>query len=43
MRGQLVGQVLRSRPLFMVTRDCANTEWDSMPSEEQRVNGESTV
>lgn len=43
MRGQLVGQVLRSRPLFMVTRDGANTEWDSMPPEEQRVNGESTV
>ncbi len=43
MRGQLVGQVLRSRPLFMVTRDGASTEWDSMPSEEQRVNGESTV
>ncbi|WP_327268045.1 hypothetical protein OG233_06825 [Streptomyces sp. NBC_01218] len=34
MRGQRVGQVLRSRPLFMVTRDGANTEWDSMPSEE---------
>jgi hypothetical protein len=38
-RGQLVGPVLRSRPLFMVTRDGANTEWDSMPSEEYRVNG----
>ncbi|MFH0180989.1 hypothetical protein ACIA6D_41415 [Streptomyces cacaoi] len=36
MRGQLVGQVLRSRPLFMVRRDGANTEWDSMPSEEYR-------
>ncbi|WP_327180626.1 hypothetical protein [Streptomyces sp. NBC_01334] len=36
MRGQLVGQVLRSRPLFMVRRDGANTEWDSMPSEERR-------
>ncbi|MFF8633527.1 hypothetical protein ACF052_04825 [Streptomyces pilosus] len=34
IRGQRVGQVLRSRPLFMVTRDGANTEWDSMPSEE---------
>ncbi|WP_329202951.1 MULTISPECIES: hypothetical protein [unclassified Streptomyces] len=41
MRGQLVGQVLRSPPLFMVTRDGANTEWDSMPSEEYRVNGQS--
>ncbi|GAA3503238.1 hypothetical protein GCM10019016_103480 [Streptomyces prasinosporus] len=39
MRGQPVGQVLRSRPLFMVTRDGAHTEWDSMPSEEYRVNG----
>ncbi|WP_405469474.1 hypothetical protein [Streptomyces canus] len=37
MRGQPVGQVLRSRPLFMVTRDGANTEWDSMPSEEYGV------
>lgn len=34
IRGQRVGQVLRSRPLFMVTRDGANSEWDSMPSEE---------
>ncbi|MEU6278427.1 hypothetical protein ABZ871_39475 [Streptomyces populi] len=34
LRGQVVGQDLRSRPLFMVTRDGANTEWDSMPSEE---------
>ncbi|MGA4962570.1 hypothetical protein [Streptomyces pseudogriseolus] len=34
MRGQRVGQVLRSRPLFMVPRDGAYTEWDSMPSEE---------
>ncbi|BBC28904.1 uncharacterized protein SGFS_001950 [Streptomyces graminofaciens] len=42
MRGQLVGQVLRSRPLFMVTRDGANTEWDSMPSEEYR-HGQSTT
>lgn len=33
MRGQLVGQVLRSRPLFMVARDGANTAWDSLPSE----------
>ncbi|MFB7374820.1 hypothetical protein ACFC0D_33835 [Streptomyces sp. NPDC056222] len=36
MRGQLVGHVLRSRPLFMVTRDGASTEWDSMPSDEYR-------
>ncbi|MGW4676709.1 hypothetical protein [Streptomyces sp. NPDC004324] len=36
MCGQPVGQVLRSRPLFVVTRDGANTEWDSMPSEEYR-------
>lgn len=36
LRGQRVGQVLRSRPLFMVTRDGANTEWNSMPSEEYR-------
>ncbi|MCX4767983.1 hypothetical protein OG562_45065 [Streptomyces sp. NBC_01275] len=43
MRGQPVGQVLRSRPLFMVTRDGANTEWDSMPSEEYRFNGQSTA
>ncbi|MFG2478856.1 hypothetical protein [Streptomyces fagopyri] len=41
MRGQLVGQGLRSRPLFMVTRDGANTEADSMPSEEYRVDGRS--
>ncbi len=41
MRGQLVGQVLRSRPLFMVTRDGANTEWDSMPSDEYHVKGKS--
>jgi len=34
LRAQRVGSVLRSRPLFMVTRDGANTEWDSMPSEE---------
>lgn len=34
MRGQLVGRAVRSRPLFMVTRDGAHTEWDSMPSEE---------
>jgi hypothetical protein len=34
LRGQRVGPVLRSRPLFMVTRDGANTEWDSVPSEE---------
>ncbi|WUD70386.1 hypothetical protein OG937_45340 [Streptomyces sp. NBC_00510] len=43
LRGQLVGPVLRSRPLFMVTRDGANTEWDSMPSEEYRVGGQSTA
>ncbi|MFF7240041.1 hypothetical protein [Streptomyces collinus] len=43
IRGQLVGQLLRSRPLFMVTRDGANTEWDSMPSEECRMNGQSTA
>ncbi|MFC9635267.1 hypothetical protein ACFTY8_40000 [Streptomyces mirabilis] len=42
MRGQLVGQVLRSRPLFMVTRDGASTEWDSMPFEEYR-HGQSTT
>ncbi|WP_328663638.1 hypothetical protein [Streptomyces sp. NBC_00328] len=42
MRGQLVGQVLRSRPLFMVTRDGANTEWDSMPFEEY-LHGQSTT
>lgn len=39
MRGQWVGQVVRSRPLFMVTRDGANTEWDSLPREEYR-NGQ---
>ena len=39
MRAQLVGQVLRSRPLFMVTRDGANTAWDSLPREEYR-NGQ---
>ncbi|WP_327209270.1 hypothetical protein OG336_33350 [[Kitasatospora] papulosa] len=39
MRGQRVGQLLRSRPLFMVTRDGANTEWDSLPREEYR-NGQ---
>ncbi|MFJ4188140.1 hypothetical protein [Kitasatospora sp. NPDC089509] len=43
MRGQPVGQVLRSRPLFMVTRDGAHTEWDSLPSEEYHVNGRSTA
>ncbi|WP_418960354.1 hypothetical protein [Streptomyces tritici] len=42
MRGQPVGPALRSRPLFMVTRDGAYTEWDSMPSEE-RCNGQSTA
>ncbi|MFF7443230.1 hypothetical protein [Streptomyces sp. NPDC008122] len=39
MRGQSVGQVLRSRPMFMVTRDGAHTEWDSMPSAECGVSG----
>ncbi|MFB6617826.1 hypothetical protein ACFCV9_27030 [Streptomyces sp. NPDC056367] len=39
LRGQPVGQVLRSRPLFMVTRDGAHTEWDSMPFEEYLFNG----
>ncbi|MFJ6493974.1 hypothetical protein [Streptomyces virginiae] len=34
MRAQRVGEVLRSRPLFMVPRDGAHTEWDSLPSEE---------
>ncbi|WP_328940357.1 hypothetical protein OG259_00690 [Streptomyces sp. NBC_00250] len=43
MRGQLVGQVLRSRPLFMVTRDGANTEWDSMPSDEYEVKDRSSM
>ncbi|MFE6813961.1 hypothetical protein [Streptomyces sp. NPDC057677] len=41
MRGQLVGHVLRSRPLFMVTRDGAHTEWDSMPSDEYHAKGTS--
>lgn len=40
---QPVGPVMRSRPLFMVTRDGANTEWDSLPSEEYPGNGRSTV
>ncbi|MEU7729166.1 hypothetical protein AB0B78_28625 [Streptomyces sp. NPDC040724] len=39
MRAQRVGEVLRSRPLFMVPRDGANTEWDSLPSEEYHFNG----
>ncbi|WP_448322021.1 hypothetical protein [Streptomyces sp. CO7] len=39
MRAQFVGQVLRSRPLFMVTRDGANAEWDSLPREEY-LNGQ---
>ncbi|WP_052443012.1 hypothetical protein [Streptacidiphilus neutrinimicus] len=39
MRGQRFGQALLSRPLFMVTRDGANTEWDSLPHEEHR-NGQ---
>ncbi|MEU7061855.1 hypothetical protein [Streptomyces sp. NPDC046197] len=38
MRAQRVGEVLRSRPLFMVPRDGANTEWDSLPSEEYHFN-----
>ncbi|MEU7124184.1 hypothetical protein [Streptomyces zaomyceticus] len=42
IRGQLVGRVLRSRPLFMVPRDGAHTEWDSLPSEEHRVKNGST-
>ncbi|MFE1288169.1 hypothetical protein [Streptomyces sp. NPDC058751] len=32
--GQPVGRVFRSRPLFMVPRDGAYTEGDSLPSEE---------
>ncbi|MER5207622.1 hypothetical protein [Streptomyces sp. NPDC002825] len=43
MRCQQVGQFVRSRPLFMVTRDGAHTEWDSMPSEEHRLNGQATA
>ncbi|MFI6585558.1 hypothetical protein [Embleya sp. NPDC050493] len=39
---QPVGPAMRSRPLFMVTRDGANTEWDSLPSEEYPGNGHST-
>lgn len=39
MRAQRVGEVLRSRPLFMVPRDGANTEGDSLPSEEYHFNG----
>ncbi|WP_285543136.1 hypothetical protein [Streptomyces lavendulae] len=39
MRAQPVGEVLRSRPLFMVPRDGACTEWDSLPSEEAEVSG----
>ncbi|MFJ3876996.1 hypothetical protein ACIPW5_06010 [Streptomyces sp. NPDC090077] len=39
MRAQPVGQALRSRPLFMVPRDGAWTEWDSLPSEEYHVDG----
>lgn len=42
LRGQLIGQVLRSRPLFMVTRDGAHTGWDSLSSEECR-HGQSTT
>ncbi|MFJ6780204.1 hypothetical protein [Streptomyces yangpuensis] len=37
MRGQPVGQVLRSRPLFMVARDGAHTAWDSLPPAEYRA------
>ncbi|MEW1635393.1 hypothetical protein AB0469_15100 [Streptomyces sp. NPDC093801] len=36
MRAQLDGTVPRSRPLFMVPRDGAWTEWDSLPSEEYK-------
>jgi hypothetical protein len=36
---QGVGQVLLSRPLFVVTRDGANTEWDSIPVEEYGPEG----
>ncbi|CAM5256621.1 hypothetical protein [Streptomyces griseomycini] len=43
VRGQPVGRVLRSRPLFMVRRDGAHTERDSMPSEEYRVDGRSAT
>ncbi|WP_143658510.1 hypothetical protein [Embleya scabrispora] len=43
MCGQTVGAVVRSRPLFMVTRDGANTEWDSLPSEEYPGNGDPLV
>ncbi|MGE7386252.1 hypothetical protein ACQKM2_12335 [Streptomyces sp. NPDC004126] len=39
MRAQPVGEALRSRPLFMVPRDGAWTEWDSLPSEEYHVGG----
>ncbi|MGW4197053.1 hypothetical protein [Streptomyces sp. NPDC005004] len=38
MRAQQVGEAVRSRPLFMVPRDGANTEWDSLPSEEYHAN-----
>ncbi|WP_143658516.1 hypothetical protein [Embleya scabrispora] len=34
---QPVGPVMRSRPLFMVTRDGANTEWDSLPPRSTRA------
>ncbi|MEV7541165.1 hypothetical protein [Streptomyces sp. NPDC089915] len=36
MRAQPVGETRRSRPLFMVPRDGAWTEWDSLPSEEDQ-------
>ncbi|OPC79576.1 hypothetical protein B4N89_00205 [Embleya scabrispora] len=39
---QPIGSVMRSRPLFMVTRDGANTEWDSLPAEEYPGNGPCT-
>ncbi|MFD8144003.1 hypothetical protein [Streptomyces sp. NPDC059708] len=39
MRAQLVSGILRSRPLFMVPRDGAWTEWDSLPDEEYRIDG----
>ncbi|WP_069159999.1 hypothetical protein [Nocardia altamirensis] len=39
LRAQYVGQALRSRPLFMVSRDGVYTEWDAMPSEEEGIYG----
>ncbi|WP_371674905.1 hypothetical protein [Streptomyces sp. NBC_01276] len=43
MRAQMVGEALRSRPLFMVPRDGAWTEWDSLPSEECHATGRPPV